>query len=76
MGDFWGPATRCAMSAETMPSFGTAEADILPVDEAVCAVALDTRVGLLSCGLVFRVLAALVGADTDLFEPERASGLL
>lgn len=64
------------MSVETGPSFGTAVADILPEDEAVCAVALDIRVGLLSWLLLFRDLGALVGAETDLLEPERASGLL
>lgn len=76
MGDFWGPEPRAAKSVDTGPSLGTAEADILPEDEAVCAVALDIRVGLLSWGVLFRDLGALVGAEADLFEPERASGLL
>lgn len=65
------------MSVETWPNFGTAEADILPEDEAVCAVALDMRVGLLSWAPpLFRDRGALVGPEADLFEAERASGLL
>lgn len=76
MGDFWGPATRAGMSVETGPSFGVTEAEILPAEEAVCAVALEIRDGLLSCELGFRDLAAPVGAVTDLVEPERAKGLL
>lgn len=64
------------MSVATGPSFGVVEADILPAEEAVCAVALDTRDGLLSCWLAFWDRGALVGVETVLLEPECASGLL
>lgn len=53
-----------------------ARADILPADEAVCAVALDIRDGLVSCALLFRDFATRAGAAEALLELEGASGLL
>lgn len=75
IGDFVGPAARAMPSVKTGPNLGVALADILPAEEAVCAVAFDTRDGLVSCALLFRDLAVRAGAEGALLELERASGL-
>lgn len=67
---------RDTPSVVTGPDLGVAEADILPADEAVCAVAVDVRDGLVSCALDFRDLAARAGAEEALLLLDRASCLL
>lgn len=64
------------LSVKRGPNLGVEPADILPADEAVCPVAFDVRVGLVSDGFDFRSFGARTGAEEDLLELERASGLL
>lgn len=51
-------------------------ADILLAEEAVCAVALEAREGLVSCGLNFLDRAASATAGKALVGLARAGGLL
>lgn len=75
MGDLKGPEATRVPSVTRGPNLGVDPADILPADEAVCAVAFDIRVGLVSDGLDFRSFGGTAGAEEALWEWERASGL-
>lgn len=57
---------------ETEPSLGVVAAAILP--EEVCAGDLEDREGVVSDGLAFREIAALVGVEAALMDAERAGG--